>query len=114
MNSGNTYVAGGERPTRASETWLLGAELSRDREKAYRSIASCRDWTNIRAHRSRPWAWMFKAGDYIPTTARLFVFIFTGADRAATNGDPAVNSKPSTPGARCDRCPDAKEGPLTI
>jgi len=60
LNSGHTYVAGGERPdTPRVKLGLLARNFRAiPRRKLTRSIASCpaKTGTSTRAHRSRPWA----------------------------------------------------------
>ena len=122
LNSGHTYVAGGERPdTPRVKLGLLGAELSRDpATKAYKidRILPGENWDK---HTRSPLTAVgvnVKAGDYIlaingtpvSSLANLYQALIGTADKQVIL---RVNSKPSDAGARdVTVVPTANEGPL--
>jgi tricorn protease len=122
LNSGHTYVAGGERPeTPRVKLGLLGAELSRDpATRAYRidRILPGENWDK---HTRSPLTAVgvnVKAGDYIlaingtqvSSLANLYQALIGTADKQVIL---RVNSKPSDAGARdVTVVPTATEGPL--
>ena len=122
LNSGHTYVAGGERPdTPRVKLGLLGAELSRDpATRAYRidRILPGENWDK---HTRSPLTAVgvnVKAGDYIlaingtqvSSLANLYQGLIGTADKQVIL---RVNSKPSDAGARdVTVVPTANEGPL--
>src|SRR5436190_3891337 len=122
LNSGHTYVAGGERPdTPRVKLGLLGAELSRDpATRAYRidHILPGENWDK---HTRSPLTAVgvnVKAGDYIlainstqvSSLANLYQGLIGTADKQVIL---RVNSKPSDAGARdVTVVPTANEGPL--
>jgi len=122
LNSGHTYVAGGERPdTPRVKLGLLGAELSRDpATKAYKidRILPGENWDK---HTRSPLTAVgvdVKAGDYIlaingtPVSSlpNIYQALIGAADKQVIL---RVNSKPSDAGARdVTVVPTANEGPL--
>ena len=122
LNSGHTYVAGGERPdTPRVKLGLLGAELSRDpATKAYKidRILPGENWDK---HTRSPLTAVgvnVKAGEYIlavngtPVSSlpNLYQALIGTADKQVIL---RVNSKPSDAGARdVTVVPTANEGPL--
>ncbi|PYL53276.1 MAG: protease, partial [Verrucomicrobia bacterium] len=122
LNSGHTYVAGGERPdTPRVKLGLLGAELSRDpATKAYKidRILPGENWDK---HTRSPLTTVgvnVKAGDYIlaingtavSSLPNIYQALIGTADKQVIL---RVNSKPSDAGARdVTVVPTANEGPL--
>jgi len=122
LNSGHTYVAGGDRPdTPRVKLGLLGAELSRDpATRAYRidRILPGENWDK---HTRSPLTAVgvnVKAGDYIlaingtqvSSLPNLYQALIGTADKQVIL---RVNSKPSDAGARdVTVVPTANEGPL--
>jgi tricorn protease len=122
LNSGHTYVAGGERPdTPRVKLGLLGAELSRDpASKAYKidRILPGENWDK---HTRSPLTAIgvnVKAGDYIlavngtPVSSlpNIYQALIGTADKQVIL---RVNSKPSDAGARdVTVVPTASEAPL--
>jgi tricorn protease len=122
LNSGHTYVAGGDRPdTPRLKLGLLGAELSRDAAtKAYKidRILPGENWDK---HTRSPLTAVgvnVKAGDYIlavngtavSSLPNIYQALIGTADKQVIL---RVNSKPSDAGARdVTVVPTADEGPL--
>jgi len=122
LNSGHTYVAGGDRPdTPRVKLGLLGAELSRDpATKAYRidRILPGENWDK---HTRSPLTTVgvnLKAGDYIlavngtpvSSAPNIYQTLIGTADKQVIL---RVNSKPSDAGARdVTVVPTANEAPL--
>jgi tricorn protease len=122
LNSGHTYVAGGERPdTPRVKLGLLGAELSRDPATRAYKIDRILPGENWDKHTRSPLTAVgvnVKAGDYIlavngtPVSAlpNLYQALIGTADKQVIL---RVNSKPSDAGARdVTVVPTANEGPL--
>ena len=122
LNSGHTYVSGGERPdTPRVKLGLLGAELSRDSaSKAYKidKILPGENWDK---HTRSPLTAVgvnVKPGDYIiaingtpvASVPNIYQLLIGTADKQVSL---RVNSKPSDAGARdVTVVPTANEGPL--
>jgi tricorn protease len=122
LNSGHTYVAGGERPdTPRVKLGLLGAELSRDPATRAYKIDRILPGENWDKHTRSPLTAVgvnVKAGDYIlaingtPVSSlpNLYQALIGTADKQVIL---RVNSKPSDAGARdVTVVPTANEGPL--
>ena len=122
LNSGHTYVAGGERPeTPRIKLGLLGAELSRDpATKAYRidRILPGENWDKHTRSPLTAQGINVKVGDYIlavnatpvSALANLYDALIGTADKQVIL---RVNSKPSEDGAReVTVVPTADESPL--
>jgi tricorn protease len=122
LNSGHTYVAGGERPdTPRVKLGLLGAELSRDPATRAYQIDRILPGENWDKHTRSPLTAIgvnVKAGDYIlavngtPVSSlpNLYQALIGTADKQVIL---RVNSKPSDAGARdVTVVPTANEGPL--
>lgn len=122
LNSGHTYVGGGERPeTPRIKLGLLGAELSRDpASKAYRidRILPGENWDKHTRSPLTAQGVNVKTGDYIlavngvPVSglANLYDALIGTADKQVIL---RVNSKPSEDGARdVTVVPTADESPL--
>jgi tricorn protease len=122
LNSGHTYVAGGERPdTPRVKLGLLGAELSRDPATRAYKIDRILPGENWDKHTRSPLTAVgvnVKAGDYIlaingtpvSSLANLYQALIGTADKQVIL---RVNSKPSDAGARdLTVVPTANEGPL--
>jgi tricorn protease len=122
LNSGHTYVAGGERPdTPRVKLGLLGAELSRDPATRAYKIDRILPGENWDKHTRSPLTAVgvnVKAGDYIlaingtPVSSlpNLYLALIGTADKQVIL---RVNSKPSDAGARdVTVVPTANEGPL--
>ena len=122
LNSGHTYVAGGERPdTPRVKLGLLGAELSRETATRAYKIDRILPGENWDKHTRSPLTAVgvnVKAGDYIlaingtpvSSLANLYQALIGTADKQVIL---RVNSKPSDAGARdVTVVPTANEGPL--
>ncbi|MEY2602172.1 MAG: tricorn protease [Verrucomicrobiota bacterium] len=122
LNSGHTYVAGGERPdTPRVKLGLLGAELSRDPSSRAYKIDRILPGENWDKHTRSPLTAIgvnVKAGDYIlavdgtPVSSlpNIYQALIGTADKQVSL---RVNSKPSDAGARdVTVVPTANEGPL--
>jgi tricorn protease len=122
LNSGHTYVAGGERPdTPRVKLGLLGAELSRETAtRAYKidRILPGENWDKQTRSPLTAVGVNVKAGDYIlaingtpvSSLANLYQALIGTADKQVIL---RVNSKPSDAGARdVTVVPTANEGPL--
>ena len=122
LNSGHTYVAGGERPdTPRVKLGLLGAELSRETATRAYKIDRILPGENWDKHTRSPLTAVgvnVKAGDYIlaingtpvSSLANLYQALIGTADKQVIL---RVNSKPSDAGARdVTVVPTASEGPL--
>jgi len=122
LNSGHTYVAGGDRPdTPRVKLGLLGAELSRDPATRAYKIDRILPGENWDKHTRSPLTAIgvnVKAGDYIlavngtPVSSlpNLHQALIGTADKQVIL---RVNSKPSDAGARdVTVVPTANEGPL--
>jgi tricorn protease len=122
LNSGHTYVAGGERPdTPRVKLGLLGAELSRETATRAYKIDRILPGENWDKHTRSPLTAVgvnVKAGDYIlaingtpvSSLANLYQALIGTADKQVIL---RVNSKPSDSGARdVTVVPTANEGPL--
>jgi tricorn protease len=122
LNSGHTYVAGGERPdTPRVKLGLLGAELSRDPATRAYKIDRILPGENWDKHTRSPLTAVgvnVKAGDYIlaingtPVSSlpNLYQALIGTADKQVIL---RVNSKPSDAGARdVTVVPTENEGPL--
>src|SRR5438046_1262391 len=122
LNSGHTYVAGGERPdTPRVKLGLLGAELSRDPATRAYKIDRILPGENWDKHTRSPLTAVgvnVKAGEYIlavngtPVSSlpNLYQALIGTADKQVIL---RVNSKPSDAGARdVTVVPTANEGPL--
>src|SRR6266568_4346918 len=122
LNSGHTYVAGGERPdTPRVKLGLLGAELSRETATRAYKIDRILPGENWDKHTRSPLTAVgvnVKAGDYIlaingtpvSSFANLYQALIGTADKQVIL---RVNSKPSDAGARdVTVVPTANEGPL--
>ena len=122
LNSGHTYVAGGERPdTPRVKLGLLGAELSRDpATKAYKidRILPGENWDKQTRSPLTAVGVNVKAGDYIlaingtsvSSLPNIYQALIGTADKQVIL---RVNSKPSDAGARdVTVVPTANEGPL--
>ncbi len=122
LNSGHTYVGGGERPeTPRIKLGLLGAELSRDpATKAYRidRILPGENWDKHTRSPLTAQGVNVKVGDYIVAVngtpvsglANLYDALIGTADKQVIL---RVNSKPSDDGARdVTVVPTADESPL--
>jgi tricorn protease len=122
LNSGHTYVAGGERPdTPRVKLGLLGAELSRDPATHAYKIDRILPGENWDKHTRSPLTAVgvnVRAGDYIlavngtPVSSlpNLYQALIGTADKQVIL---RVNSKPSDAGARdVTVVPTANEGPL--
>jgi tricorn protease len=122
LNSGHTYVGGGERPdTPRVKLGLLGAELSRDPATRAYKIDRILPGENWDKHTRSPLTAIgvnVKVGDYIlavngtpvSTLPNLYQALIGTADKQVIL---RVNSKPSDAGARdVTVVPTANEGPL--
>src|SRR5712692_580898 len=122
LNSGHTYVAGGERPdTPRVKLGLLGAELSRETATRAYKIDRILPGENWDKHTRSPLTAVgvnVKAGDYIlaingtpvSSLANLYQALIGTADKQVIL---RVNSKPSDAGAHdVTVVPTANEGPL--
>ena len=122
LNSGHTYVAGGERPdTPRVKLGLLGAELSRETATRAYKIDRILPGENWDKHTRSPLTAVgvnVKAGDYIlaingtpvSSLANLYQALIGTADKQVIL---RVNAKPSDAGARdVTVVPTANEGPL--
>ncbi len=122
LNSGHTYVAGGERPdTPRVKLGLLGAELSRETATRAYKIDRILPGENWDKHTRSPLTAVgvnVKAGDYIlaingtpvSSLANLYQALIGTADKQVIL---RVNSKPSDAGARdVTVVPTDNEGPL--
>ncbi len=122
LNSGHTYVAGGERPdTPRVKLGLLGAELSRETATRAYKIDRILPGENWDKHTRSPLTAVgvnVKAGDYIlaingtpvSSLANLYQALIGTADKQVIL---RVNSKPSDAGARdVTVVPTANEAPL--
>jgi len=122
LNSGHTYVAGGERPDSPRvKLGLLGAELSRETATRAYKIDRILPGENWDKHTRSPLTAVgvnVKAGDYIlaingtpvSSLANLYQALIGTADKQVIL---RVNSKPSDAGARdVTVVPTANEGPL--
>src|SRR5437016_2149035 len=122
LNSGHTYVAGGERPdTPRVKLGLLGAELSRDPATRAYKIDRILPGENWDKHTRSPLTDVgvnLKAGDYILAVngtsvsklPNLYQALIGTADKQVIL---RVNAKPSEAGARdVTVVPTANEGPL--
>jgi tricorn protease len=122
LNTGHTYVAGGERPeTPRIKLGMLGAELSRDSaSRAYRidRILPGENWNKETRSPLREIGLNVKEGDYllaingvpVSTLANLYDALIGTADKQVIL---RVNSKPSDDGARdITVVPTADEAPL--
>jgi tricorn protease len=122
LNTGHTYVAGGERPeTPRIKLGMLGAELSRDpASRAYRidRILPGENWNKQTRSPLREIGLNVKEGDYllaingvpVSTLPNLYDALIGTADKQVIL---RVNSKPSDDGARdITVVPTADEAPL--
>ncbi len=122
LNSGHTYVAGGERPeTPRIKLGMLGAEFSRDpASRAYRidRILPGENWNKQTRSPLREIGLNVKEGDYllaingvpVSTLPNLYDALIGSADKQVIL---RVNSKPSDDGARdITVVPTADEAPL--
>jgi len=122
LNSGHTYVAGGERPdTPRVKLGLLGAELSRETATRAYKIDRILPGENWDKHTRSPLTAVgvnVKAGDYIlaingtpvSSLANLYQALIGTADKQVIL---RVNAKPSDAGARdVTVVPTANEAPL--
>jgi tricorn protease len=122
LNTGHTYVAGGERPeTPRIKLGMLGAELSRDpASRAYRidRILPGENWNKQTRSPLREIGLNVKEGDYllaingvpVSTLPNLYDALIGTADKQVIL---RVNSKPSEDGARdITVVPTADEAPL--
>src|SRR6266511_1909655 len=122
LNSGHTYVAGGERPeTPRIKLGRLGAEISRDpANRAYRidRILPGENWNKQTRSPLREIGLNLKEGDYllaingvpVSTLPNLYDALIGTADKQVIL---RVNSKPSDDGARdITVVPTADEAPL--
>src|SRR3989475_1266441 len=122
LNSGHTYVAGGERPeTPRIKLGLLGAEFSRDpASRAYRidRILPGENWNKQTRSPLREIGLNVKEGDYllaingtpVSSLPNIYQALIGAADKQVIL---RVNSKPSDAGAReLTVVPTENEGPL--
>jgi tricorn protease len=122
LNTGHTYVAGGERPeTPRIKLGMLGAELSRDpASRAYRidRILPGENWNKQTRSPLREIGLNVKEGDYllaingvpVSTLPNLYDALIGTADKQVIL---RINSKPSDDGARdITVVPTADEAPL--